>query len=157
MNKTGYPVEWRGQTLYLSDRSDKVKAAFCRHVANRMLDNARETMPAVRYYSFERSVMSHLPEWTTIPDPEVVTGLAEKDAGAVLLRLHLDATRDEITDEELQALIDAKQHDPHSDYSRAMRLINGQADPKAEGASSGSQAPTDASEPRPNSAAATSV
>ena len=156
MNKTGHPVEWRGQTLYLSDRTDKVRQAFCRHVARRMLENARVTLRAVHYYDFERSVLSHLPQWTTIPDAAVVTGLAEPDAGAVLLRLHLDATPDEIPDSELQALIDAKQGDPDSDYARAMRLINGQADPKASGAGSGSPAPTGASGQWPNSAGGTS-
>lgn len=151
MNKTGYPVEWRGQTLYLSDRTDGVKQGYCRWVVNRMLDNARKVLRADHYYQFERSAMAHLPEWTTIPDPEVVLSFSEKDAGIQLLRLHLDATADEIPDDELREFLKVKEADG-SDYDRAMKMILGQADPKASGASSGSQAPTDESEPKPNSA-----
>jgi hypothetical protein len=152
MNKTGYPVEWRGQALYLSDRTDKVKQRFCKWAALRTLDNARETMPGVRYYSFERAMMAHLPQWTTLPDPEVAAAFAEPDAGLQLLRLHLDATPDELPDEELKAFLAAKEADPDSDYMRALRLIEAQENPKAPGACSGSQAPTDGNEPSPNSA-----
>lgn len=153
MNKSGHAVEWRGQTLYLSDRTDKVKQGYCRWVANRLLDNARKTLRADRYYSFERSVLAHLPQWTTIPDPEVVTSFAEPDANLQIVRLHLDATIEELPDEELRAFLEAKEADPDSDYMRALKLIEAQADPKVSGAFFGSQAPTDASEPKANSAA----
>jgi len=152
MNKTGFPVSWRGQTLYLSERTDKVKQGFCAWVANRMCDNARKGMRADHYYAFERSVWAHMPEWTTIPDPEVVTAFGEADAGVQLVRLHLEATVEEMPDDEIKELLAAKESDPDSDYSRAMKRIKESANPKASGASSGSRAPTDASEPKPNCA-----
>lgn len=130
MNKSGHPIEWRGQTLHLSERTDKVKQGFCRWVVNRMLDNARATLRADHYYRFERSTLAHLPQWTTVPDAEVVTALSEPDAGIQLLRLHLDATPDEMPDAELREFLAVKEADEDSDYSRAMKIIREQADPK---------------------------
>lgn len=152
MNKSGYPVEWRGQTLYLSDRTDKVKQGFCAFTVNRMLDNARKVLRADHYYQFERSALAHLPNWTTIPDPEVVLAFAEPDADVQMFRLHLDATANDIADAELREIIRAKESDPESDYMRALKLIEAQANPKVSGAYFGSQAPTDGSEPKANSA-----
>jgi len=131
MNKAGHPVEWRGRTLYLSDRTDGVKQAYCRWVANRLLDNARKALRADHYYDFERRVMGHLPQWTTVPDGEVVASFREPDAMRQLVRLHLDATPDDLPDAEIDELIRAKEADPDSDYSRALKLIAEQADPKA--------------------------
>lgn len=152
MNTVGHPVRWRGQTLYLSDRTDRVKFAYCSWVANRTLDNARKVLRADLYYEFERRVMAHLPQWTSVPDGAVVASFQEPDAMRQLVRLHLDAAEDELPDAELDALIAEKSADPDSDYSRALKLIGETADPKASGASSGSRAPTVASEPTPSSA-----
>ena len=152
MNKEGHAVSWRGQTLYLSDRTDKVKQGFVAFAVNRTLDNARAVLRADHYYAFERRLLGHLPEWTTVPDGVVVSALAEPDAMLQLVRLHLGATPEELPDDEIKALIAAKEPDPDSDYSRALRLVAENADPKASGAFFGSQAPKDASEPRPNSA-----
>lgn len=131
MNKAGHPVVWRDQTLYLSDRTDKVKAEYCRFVVNRSLDNARRTLRADHYYEFERRALAHLPQWTTVPDGEVVASFKEPDAMRTLVRLHLDATPEELPDSEIDELIRVKEADPDSDYSRALRLIGEQADPKA--------------------------
>lgn len=161
-NREGYPVEWRGEVLYLSDLTDGVKAAFCAEVYRVMLESARQRMPAAAYFRFEDRLTARPPQWTTLPDECVADALDV--SGPYGERFHLSLNRllfglagHEMADAELRELIDAKGADPAGDYARGMKQVRENSDPKVPTAGGGSPAPTAGSGPTPPSATSPSA
>jgi hypothetical protein len=149
LNREGYPVEWRGRTLHLSDLTEKAKQQFCAVVYRTMLGVARSLMDAPNYIRFERSLTAQPPQWTTEADDCVAAALDV--AGPHRAHYHRELNRilfgePEMDDAELDELIAAKEADPTSDYCLAMKQVKEAENPKAPRGGRGSPAPTDGSE-----------
>lgn len=157
MSDTGYVVRWRGETYSVSDLTDKVKHRYCVWLYGHMLDNAKVYKKAKDFVRFERQLTASPPEWTSLPDFEVLDSFNKPPGRRQLLRLLLDLSDDPadptfMAEEDLEAMVAEKSADPDSDLNRAMRLVGESADPKARGAARSSPAPAAGSEPTPPSA-----
>ena len=147
-----YEVKWRGETYHASDLTDELKFRYCQWLYGHMLENAKRYKTAAQYLEFDRKLTASPPEWTSLPDPEVLQSLGKPPGQKALMRIILNLDSDAMNDADFDEMIAAKEADETSDLKRAMKLIKEDADPKAQRGEPGSPRPMVASEPMQPSA-----
>lgn len=128
----GYPVEWRGQTLYLSDLTRGVKKAFVKwakaYLTREGIENLGDRPEVLNGYlaSLYGNVW-----WADGPMSDACHKLlSSADGGRQLNRLLFGDSVRHFSDDDLDELLDAKEADPASDYMVAMKIIKEEANPK---------------------------
>ena len=142
----GYPVAWRGETLYMGSLTKAVKDAFVKWAKPAILTEARETLSMAEYMEFRQEVLAanlkrkddkdHAPNggiyWSANPSMAIATALAT-DAGAIQFNRLLfgDQVKD-WPDDKLWEMLQEKDADPNSDWRLAIDLIWEESDPKVQ-------------------------
>jgi len=152
---TGYPIEWRGQTLMLGELTIEVKEAFCNWLRPRLLKHAKRLMEPMEYLNYRESLIASEASsddddeeeggilfWTTKPSMSVATAFSTRRGAIYLNRLLFGDGVKDWTDAQIWELIKAKDKDPDSDYRIAWDLIWDTQDPKAQKGSEPSPVPT---------------
>lgn len=138
----GYPVAWDGKTLYLGKLSADVKKAFAAWVKPRALAEMKAVLDGAEYSQFRQEVAGGGIFWSATPSMAVAAELNRLEGQVYLNRLLFGEHVKDWTDDELRAMLAAKDADPDSDYRVAFDLVWEEQDPKAPRPSSGSEGRT---------------
>jgi hypothetical protein len=131
-HRDDYPVEWKGETLFISQITIGIKQAFCNWLTKSMVESALQTYgkDTPEFTDFQTKLFASPPKWGTVPSKAVVASLNSEDGQFYMSRLLLGVTTEKISDTELYELLASKDNDD-SDLVVAMKLVKENADPKA--------------------------
>lgn len=160
MSDEGFKINWQGRKLIARPMTDKMKEKYGVWAYNQMLRNARQRMDWNQYMAYENRLTAKPPEWTSIPDPSILSLLDTPAGGHQYIRIVMDLSEDVaddnyMSDDELKEML-AEKTDPNCDLMRAMKQIGALNDPKAPKGGPGSPRPEEGKEPTPPSAGETS-
>jgi hypothetical protein len=152
-DKDGRPI-----VLGLGPLTAGVKEAFVKWVKPRLLADAYEWMTTGEYKAFRQEIAAGGVFWTESPCAAVAEAIGRKEGSVYLNRLLFGDGVKGWSDDQLWALLRAKDKDAAGDYRVAFDLVWDGADPKAQaptGATQTSSSGTPTSTPPPTSAAPT--
>lgn len=129
-----YPIQWKELTLHFGQITVKAKMEFCAWLKLYLTTDIIRNLPVGDAQANAlRHIAAEPPFWNDgEAHADVVKSIESRDGAIKLHRLLMDDKDNKlISDDELFAMIRAKQRDAKSDYMIAMPLIRGDSDPKA--------------------------
>ncbi len=140
MSEQTYPVEWKGQTLYLRDVSIGIKNGFVAYTKLELTADAIATVGKLAPEQLPGILAGMLPKcwWGDggMSGPVYETLHSPKGARHLNRLLFGDSVK-RMSDADIEEMMIEKEREPTSDYMVAMQFIREDADPKKAGPATG--------------------